>query len=105
MEQALDAIARRWHEWSQEAKDVGIQTRSVVSWVGRNGITAHRARTQSFAQHELTGGTVGNGSLMRTAPLALANLDDELGLVQVARAVSELTHYDSMPVTPACCDA
>jgi hypothetical protein len=31
---------------------------------------------------------------MRTAPLALAYLDDELGLVQAASAVSELTHYD-----------
>ena len=32
---------------------------------------------------------------MRTAPLALAYLDDEAALVEAARAVSELTHYDS----------
>jgi ADP-ribosylglycohydrolase len=31
---------------------------------------------------------------MRTAPLALAYLDDEAALVVAARAVSELTHYD-----------
>jgi len=31
---------------------------------------------------------------MRTAPVALAYLDDELALVQAARAVSVLTHYD-----------
>ena len=31
---------------------------------------------------------------MRTAPLALAYLDDEAALVEAARAVSELTHYD-----------
>jgi protein-tyrosine phosphatase len=31
---------------------------------------------------------------MRTAPLALAYLDDETALAQAARAVSELTHYD-----------
>jgi hypothetical protein len=31
---------------------------------------------------------------MRTAPVVLAYLDDELALVQAARAVSVLTHYD-----------
>jgi ADP-ribosylglycohydrolase len=94
-EEALDAIVRRWHEWSQEAKDVGIQTRSVLSRAGQNGITADRARTESSRLHELTGRTAGNGSLMRTAPVALAYLGDEVGLVQAARAVSELTHYDA----------
>ena len=50
--------------------------------------------TESAALHERTGRTAGNGSLMRTAPLALAYLDDEAALVEAARAVSELTHYD-----------
>jgi ADP-ribosylglycohydrolase len=93
-EQALDAIVRRWHDCYQEAKDVGIQTRSVLSRAGRQGITAEKARTESATLHQLTGRTAGNGSLMRTAPVALAFLDDELGLVQAARAVSELTHGD-----------
>ena len=44
--------------------------------------------------HERTGRTAGNGSLMRTAPLTLAYLDDEAALVEAARAVSELTHFD-----------
>jgi ADP-ribosylglycohydrolase len=47
-----------------------------------------------LALHKLTGRTAGNGSLMRTAPVALAYLDDEAALVEAARAVSELTHYD-----------
>jgi ADP-ribosyl-[dinitrogen reductase] hydrolase len=93
-EEALDALARRWHEWSQHAKDVGVQTRSVLSQAGRHGISAQTARTESAALHKLTGRTAGNGSLMRTAPLALAYLDDEAALVEAARAVSELTHYD-----------
>ena len=93
-EEALDALVRRWHEWSLHAKDVGVQTRSVLSRVGRRGISAQTARIESAALHELTGRTAGNGSLMRTAPLALAYLDDELGLVEAARAVSELTHWD-----------
>lgn len=99
-EQALDALARRWHEWSQHAKDVGVQTRSVLSRAGRHGISAQTARKESAALHELTGRTAGNGSLMRTAPVALAYLDDEPALVEAARGVSELTHYD-----PEACDA
>ena len=93
-EEALDAMVRRWHEWSQHANDVGVQTRSVLSQAGRHGISAQTARTESAALHKLTGRTAGNGSLMRTAPLALAYLDDEAALVGAARSVSELTHYD-----------
>ncbi len=93
-EEALDAIVTRWYEWSQDAKDVGVQTRSVLSRAGRHGISAHAAREEAAALHKLTGRTAGNGSLMRTAPVALAYLDNEAALVEAARAVSELTHYD-----------
>jgi ADP-ribosylglycohydrolase len=93
-EEALDAIARRWHGWSQHAKDVGVQTRSVLTRAGRHGISAQTARAESAGLHKLTGHTAGNGSLMRTAPVALAYLDDEAALVEAARTVSELTHYD-----------
>ena len=93
-DEALDALVRRWHRWSQHAKDVGVQTRSVLSRAGRDGISAQTARTVSAALHERTGHTAGNGSLMRTAPVALAYLDDEAALVEAARVVSELTHYD-----------
>jgi ADP-ribosylglycohydrolase len=94
-EEPLDALARRWHEWSLDAKDVGVQTRSVLSRAGRRGISAQAAREEAAALHKLTGRTAGNGSLMRTAPVALAYLDDEAALVEAARAVSELTHYDT----------
>ena len=93
-EESLDALVRRWHEWSLHAKDVGVQTRSVLSRAGRQGISALTACEESARLHNLTGRTAGNGSLMRTAPLALAYLDDETALVQAARSVSELTHYD-----------
>jgi ADP-ribosyl-[dinitrogen reductase] hydrolase len=90
----LDALTLRWHEWSQHAKDVGVQTRSVLSRAGAQGISAKTARAESLSLHERTGRTVGNGSLMRTAPVALAYLDDEAALVEAARIVSELTHFD-----------
>jgi hypothetical protein len=57
-------------------------------------ISAANARAESAKLHERTGRTAGNGSLMRTAPVALAYLDDEEAMVQAARAVSELTHFD-----------
>lgn len=92
---AQDRIVARWHEWSLRAKDVGIQTRSVLSAAARSGaVTATRTRAQSAKLHERTGRTAGNGSLMRTAPVALTYVDDEDAMVQAARAVSELTHFD-----------
>jgi ADP-ribosylglycohydrolase len=94
-EEALDAIARRWHEWSQHARDVGVQTRSVLNRAGQRGISAQTARSESAALHQRTGRTAGNGSLMRTAPVALVYLDDEAALVEAARRVSELTHWDA----------
>jgi ADP-ribosyl-[dinitrogen reductase] hydrolase len=93
-EKALDTLVRRWHEWSQHARDVGVQTRSILSRAGRHGISAQTAREESADLHKLTGRTAGNGSLMRTASMALAYLDDEAALAEAARAVSELTHYD-----------
>ena len=45
--------------------------------------------------HEATGMTAGNGSLMRTAPVALAYLNDPQALVRAAHDVSSLTHHDS----------
>jgi hypothetical protein len=43
--------------------------------------------------HERSGRSAGNGSLMRTGPVALAYLDDPAGLVEAAMAISALTHY------------
>lgn len=93
-EAALDAVVTRWHDWSKTAKDVGVQTRSVLSAAARRGISAHSALQESVALHQSSGRTAGNGSLMRTAPVALAYLDDEAGLVAASRKISQLTHYD-----------
>jgi ADP-ribosyl-[dinitrogen reductase] hydrolase len=93
-EEALDTLVCRWHEWMADAKDVGIQTSTVLRAAQWLGLSARTAREASAALHERTGRTAGNGSLMRTAPLALTYLDDEAALVEGARAVSELTHYD-----------
>lgn len=89
---AQDAIVSRWRAWAREAPDVGIQTSRVLGEV-RSG-TAADALAASRELHEHTGHTAGNGSLMRTAPVALAFLDDPDGLTEAATALSALTHYD-----------
>lgn len=90
---AQDAVVARWVEWSRTAKDVGNQTRAVLRAV-RDDPTALVATAAARAHHERTGRSGGNGSLMRTAPVAVAYLDDLDGLVDAAQAVSALTHHD-----------
>lgn len=94
---AQDKIVKRWLQWSRTAKDIGIQTSDVLRRATSEGvITAARAREESELRHLRTGHTAGNGSLMRTAPVALAYLDDEAAMVEAARAISELTHWDPL---------
>jgi ADP-ribosyl-[dinitrogen reductase] hydrolase len=93
-EQAQDYLADRWSFWAKTAKDIGVQTSSVLSAAKARGITARTVRAESEALHKSSGRTAGNGSLMRTAPVALAYLDDEDALIEAARTVSELTHFD-----------
>lgn len=100
-------IVRRWVEWSRSAKDVGIQTSTVLKRVDAKcshpggGISntpdAEIARICLEAAqlvHDVKGHSAGNGSLMRTAPIALGYLHDVRGLVTAARAVSALTHTE-----------
>jgi ADP-ribosylglycohydrolase len=94
-ENAQDRLVARWVEWSAGAADVGNQTRAVLTGVDTGGTAvAAQARAASAQLHERTGHTAGNGSLMRTAPLALAYLDRPEDLVEAALAVSALTHFD-----------
>ena len=84
---AQDAIVQRWYAWSRTAKDVGIQTGSVLTAAARNGvITAAKAHAESAKLYERTGRAAGNGSLMRTAPVALRYLDDEDAMVEASPA-------------------
>jgi ADP-ribosyl-[dinitrogen reductase] hydrolase len=93
-EQAQDSLVDRWSFWARTAKDIGVQTSTVLSAAKARGISARTAREESAALHRRYGRAAGNGALMRTPPVALAYLDDEDALVEAARAVSELTHFD-----------
>ena len=101
---ALDLVVEGWLAWLRGgASDVGNQTRSVLGAVVAGSPTrpAQDARLASYALHAQTGHTAGNGSLMRTAPVALAFLDDPVALADRARAISGLTHAD--PLTGDAC--
>ena len=91
--EAQDQIARAWLAWAATATDVGIQTRKVLTMARSEG-TAEALSKAAAQVHAETGRSGGNGSLMRTAPVALAHLNDQAALVQAAREISSLTHFD-----------
>lgn len=91
---SLETIVRRWKEWARDALDVGAQTRQVLSRIPADGrldaITA-----ASRAVHDTAGRSGGNGSLMRTGPVALGYLDrPREELAEAAGAVARLTHWE-----------
>ena len=94
--EALDAIAAGFAEWyAGNPPDVGIQTGAVLRRAGRHA-TAEQMAQAAAEVHAQSGRSAGNGSLMRTAPVALAHLDDPAALVEAAKAISSLTHHDTI---------
>ncbi|QII01995.1 ADP-ribosylglycohydrolase family protein [Rhodococcoides fascians A21d2] len=85
----VDDIAENFRAWfAQNPPDVGNQTRAVLSQATYSGAG------MTAAAASLSGRTGGNGSLMRTAPVALAYLDDAAGCRAAAARISALTHSD-----------
>ncbi|MEU6562675.1 ADP-ribosylglycohydrolase family protein [Nocardia nova] len=87
--EALDAVAANFDTWRKSRpKDIGKQTSRVLRQPSRNAAHMH-ARANS-----IPGRRAGNGSLMRTAPVALAHLDNAESCAAAAASVSSLTHTD-----------
>ncbi|MGW6426729.1 ADP-ribosylglycohydrolase family protein [Nocardia sp. NPDC055053] len=85
----LDAVAAGFVAWfDSKPPDIGNQTRNVLS------ARPSSALDMQGVAMSLTGRTGGNGSLMRTAPVALAYLDDADECVAAAGRVGMLTHHD-----------
>jgi len=96
-EATLDRVAAGFLRWYDDGPaDVGNQTRAVLGpLLGSDPFgAAARVRTRATELHAETGRTAGNGSLMRTGPVALAHLGDPDAIASAARAVSGLTHHD-----------
>lgn len=97
---ALDAIVEGWLGWLRGgASDVGAQTRQVLAVAASRPDDLRlwqRSRRAADDLHDRTGRSAGNGSLMRTAPVALHLLDDPGALTLHARTISSLTHHDDL---------
>ena len=89
----LDSVAAGFVRWyDSEPPDIGNQTRRVLS---ARPASAREMQTRALS---LDGRTGGNGSLMRTAPVALAYLDDDAECVAAAGRIGLLTHADEHAV-------
>ncbi len=93
--ETLEHIVGEWLEWSRTSRDVGAQTRTVLGALGGDYAETH-ARAISKAHHERSGRSGGNGSLMRTGPVALGYLGDgqEDALVDASGRIAQLTHWE-----------
>lgn len=91
----LDRIGAGFLQWySGGPKDVGISTGAVLGAVRGLPQELTEAAHGYFLHHPK--GAAGNGSLMRTAPVAIAHLGDDEAMADAARAVSHLTHGDPL---------
>ena len=72
--EALESIAAGFLRWfADDPPDVGVQTSRVLRETARRGGGAAVMRRVAHELHTKTGRTAGNGSLMRTGPVALAH--------------------------------
>lgn len=96
----LDRVSKAFLGWYRGGpKDVGGQVSSVLGGArgkGWKGLAAKAAARYIASPN----GSAGNGSLMRTGPVALRHLNEPKRLTAAARKVSALTHAD-----PDCLDA
>ena len=95
----LLAVATRFLDWYRSGPpDVGNQIRAVLS-ASRRPEELADAAARYFERHPDS--AAGNGSLMRTAPVALAFVNDveegrDARIAEVARTISSLTHADPL---------
>lgn len=93
-EDALDAVARHFRAWYDSGpRDIGNQTSAVLHRGGPEP-TAARLREAAADFTARSAHSAGNGSLMRTAPVALAYPGSPREIARAAAAVGALTHAD-----------
>jgi ADP-ribosylglycohydrolase/predicted protein tyrosine phosphatase len=89
-----EAVGERFLDWYRSRpKDVGIMTGAVLS-SARDASDLARVAREYHEAHPSN--SAGNGSLMRTAPVALAHLGDDDAIASAAREISALTHADPL---------
>ena len=91
---SLDEVAKEFFRWYEEdGGGIGIQTQRIFREV-RDRTSADSLLTESLLFVHENERAAGNGSLMRTAAVALPFLSKPEVLSDVASAVSALTHAD-----------
>jgi ADP-ribosylglycohydrolase len=86
-------IGDRFLHWLRSGpNDVGVMTAAVLGAAATGADLP--AAAEAYCRRNPR--CAGNGSLMRTAPVALAHLGDREGIAELARRVSDLTHGDPL---------
>lgn len=93
-EDPVEAVGRRFLEWRRTAKDVGATIAAALS-----GYRGDWTAASSWTPQARAGKAAGNGSLMRTLPVALRYGGDEM--LRVSARISAMTHWD--PQAEVCC--
>jgi ADP-ribosyl-[dinitrogen reductase] hydrolase len=91
----VSAIGRNFLEWRRTAKDVGNTVRAALDAYAGDWAAASAGTSMARSGH-----AGGNGSLMRTLPVALAYAGREQMLRESAR-ISAMTHWDAQ--AEVCC--
>jgi ADP-ribosyl-[dinitrogen reductase] hydrolase len=87
------AVATGFAEWyASHPPDIGNQTRAVLSAASSGVAMAGAMEAAAAAYQERHRDAAGNGSLMRTGPVALTAIGDDERLLASASAISALTH-------------
>lgn len=91
--EGLDSIADGWFAWlASGPRDIGSQTSMVMNSAATHDARGLRQASRRFAA--IDPHSAGSGSLIRTAPVALADAGTE-AITTAATVVSELTHDDA----------
>jgi ADP-ribosylglycohydrolase len=95
--EALDQVAANFLRWyGGGPADVGMQTSAILGAAGRAEGDSSQSMLAISRRHAATHArSAGNGSLMRTAVIGLAYLDDPSAMAEAAALVSDLTHANS----------
>jgi ADP-ribosyl-[dinitrogen reductase] hydrolase len=99
---ALNFIADKFMDWFQDGPaDIGNQTAAVLrsaSYIRfkEGWCTGGRMAEIAHNHAQSTTSSAGNGALMRTGPVAAANLHDRDAAASAARKIAALTHADPL---------
>jgi ADP-ribosylglycohydrolase len=91
----LVGLGDRFIEWSTQCTDIGNQTRAVLTKAA-SGSDLPDIAAEHYRDHPRH--SAGNGSLMRTGPVALGFLGDNTAIAKAAADISALTHADPLAV-------